>query len=49
MQLDDCMKSMVTDVQKWYPDLDLVDMAPILRQQQMNMYNDDYGDEDAEE
>lgn len=43
------MKSMTQDMKTWYPELDLVDMAPILRQQQMNMYGADYDDEDDAE
>ena len=33
VQLDDIMKKMVVDIKKWFPDLDLVDMAPILKEQ----------------
>lgn len=35
VQLDECMSKMVVDIKEWAPECDVVDMAPLLRKEQM--------------
>ena len=35
VQLDECMAKMVADIKNWSPETDVVDMAPLLRKEQM--------------